>query len=119
MVPSYLEKARSMALKSVAYQFRVGAVIANGSHILGMGRNKPNNHKARFPGYRSVHAELDAILKSRGDLKGSTVYVVVINSCGNEVVSKPCDLCMEMLRSHGVSTVVYSRRGIMCQERID
>ena len=108
-----------MAKKSAAYNFKVGAVIANGSYILGMGRNRPMEHHERLPGYRSVHAELDSILKSRGNLKGSTVYVVVINSCGSDVVSRPCDLCMEQLRLRGVSNVVYSRRGIICQEKIE
>ncbi len=46
---------------------------------------------------RTVHAEMNAVLQARGDLKGGTVYCTM----------SPCLSCFKVLATSGISRMVY------------
>jgi deoxycytidylate deaminase len=93
------------------------ALVVSGSKVLGVGFNrhgwssKQAKHSSkRAHGCCTVHAEVDALLKvaTREDVKGSTVYVVRINRHNQLAMSKPCEMCSEILREHGVKRAFFS-----------
>jgi len=118
IVPAFLDKARAMAGKSPAKNYQVGAVIARGTFIIACGRNRNFGAEPRPKGFRSLHAELDCIRKSRADLSGATIYVVVLTQRRNDGISRPCELCLPILRELGIERIVYSNRGVLTEEKL-
>lgn len=115
----FIGKARALALKSNHNNYRVGAVLVQDSYILACAKNRPPRAPHEYEsGLHSVHAEHCALLKSRDDTRGATIYVVVVNRNGNDVCSRPCVSCWSKLRLARVKEVVYSNRGVVITEAI-
>lgn len=55
-----------------------------------------------------VHAEIDAIKKVKGGLKGATIYVARISPFGKGMLSRPCDRCYDIITSSGINKIVYT-----------
>lgn len=108
---SGLRIAKKEAKKSGFKQHRLGAVIVKGSRILSTGFNQRRYTKEfKQP---TLHAEADAILKllkakRLQDLVGATLYVCRFTAGGRIGCSKPCDSCHALIRSVGISKVVYT-----------
>ena len=100
-----IELAVEQAQKATG-PFRHGCAILNGKKLL----SKGHNHVRRHVGTLSIHAELDALWKIYdSDLYDNKRAVVVrVNGSGRLANSRPCSICMNALRQHGVHTVVYS-----------
>ena len=99
------------ALKSVFPRHRVGAVIVKGNRVVSTGYNKHGYSK--ITRYNTLHAEEMAVVRllrhaDFSALNGSTIYVTRFTPGGNVGLAKPCNRCSELLRSVGVSRVVYS-----------
>lgn len=106
-----LRIARKQALKSTFKQHRLGAVVVKNGRILSTGYNELRYSKTI--GKHTLHAEASAIKKllERGDFKGlagSTLYVTRFTPSGATGLAHPCPACMALIKSVGVSTVVYS-----------
>lgn len=92
---------------------RHGCVIVKGGNVLSTGYNKYVNkpffvspeHMDRC----SVHAEVAAIRKARGKVKGATIYVARINNRGEERMSAPCSGCQTELDRYGIRKAVWTR----------
>ena len=68
-----------------------------------------NRFRKRDCGHATHHAELGCILGlDRSVTKGATIYVVRIGKRGDLKLSKPCDMCREVLQHVGVKKVVYT-----------
>lgn len=103
--------AEKQALKSKYLKHRVGAVIVKGDRILSTGYNQIRPSK--LLGVNTLHAEAAAVLsllKQRRfhDLLGSTCYVTRFTRGGNLGLARPCESCVSILRSVGVSSVMFS-----------
>ena len=101
-----LELAVSQA-KYSDHKQRMGCIIFNKKRILSKGYNhsqksakKLHPKFQRYPG--SIHAEVDAILKARKDLKGSSLVIIRINKSGEFRLSKPCSKCLMYIESVGI-----------------
>jgi deoxycytidylate deaminase len=95
------------------YKQRIGAVIYRRKTIISSAHNSVvKSRKKLHPKYQkwknSVHAEIDAIISARADLKRSSMIVVRINNNGNLMLAKPCDHCMTYIRHVGIKEVIYS-----------
>lgn len=102
------------------HKFKIGAVIIKSGRIISTGFNRTNSYSAYLNYNRiskwtdSVHAEQSAILhalKSFDGLKhlvGATLYVTRISSKNQIRLAKPCKYCMELIRSVGISKVIYT-----------
>lgn len=109
---TFLKLAIDEAQKSNHKQ-RVGCVIFNKKILLSKGYNttqksvkKLHPRYQRFP--NSVHAEVDAIIKARKYLKGSTLLVIRINKNNQLRISKPCFNCMTYINHVGIKNIYYS-----------
>ena len=111
----YLETARRVAEESEFPDYRHGALLVRGGSILNSAYNK-NNHigwankfRNKDCGHATHHAELGAILgMAREKTTGATVYVARIGRTGELKMSKPCEMCQQVLAHVGVKKVYYS-----------
>lgn len=90
--------------------YKHSAIIIKGGIILSMAVNKRTNHKItrRYGAFCiSMHAEIRAILKIP-NTRNTTVYSARLGKSTKEPrKSKPCSICMEILRELGTHTIVY------------
>lgn len=113
---SFIDLAKTQALKSNYGNFRHGAVLVSGGRVINTGYNKDRftNFGSRFRpcgfGNATLHAELDAILNiDRKKTQGATIYVVRISNDRDLFRnSKPCSMCHAALMFVGVKQVIYS-----------
>ena len=103
--------AHLSAMRSKDPSTQVGAVIVSGEHrVVSIGYNGfPNGcSDDEFPWDREgdfgatkypyvVHAELNAILNSKNDLRGCSIYVSLF----------PCNECAKAIIQSGISRIVY------------
>lgn len=106
-----MQLAKKLSFKS-SHRVKIGAVIAKGKHVVGVGFNKI--HKThpmmtRLCGHKKIHAELDAVIGvDRHLLVGATVYVYRERLDGQLGMCKPCVHCQAILREVGVKWAVYT-----------
>ena len=106
---THLRTAQFIARESDAPNFKMGAVIASGKKLLGLGHNNvTKTHPASNTPYSHIHAELAAMLNARTDLTGTTLYVFRGGKEERPLMSKPCKHCQALIRKAGIKTVVYS-----------
>jgi len=102
--------AERVATRSTCPRAHVGAVIVKDRHIISTGYNGAphglphctdegciTNAEGRC--VRTVHAEVNAILHAREDVRGSIVY------CTHH----PCEACLNVLIQAGVARVIYKQ----------
>ena len=111
----YVDLAKKLAEDSSYTLHRHGAVLVKGGSVISWSanRNKVQRWAQKFRshgcGHATHHAELGAILGvARDKTKGSDIYVVRISKKGALLMSKPCEMCQELLRHVGVKRVFYS-----------
>jgi len=96
------------------FKFRVGCVIYNKNQFISSGHNYENRYNPiHDPRYRrwpsSVHAELDAALKSNPDeLRGASILVVRINRENQFRMSAPCKYCLMYLKHVGIKKIYFT-----------
>jgi tRNA(Arg) A34 adenosine deaminase TadA len=110
-----MELAKRLAEQSEYGKFKHGAVLVQGGSVLNCSYNKDNYNSfgSRFrsptTGHATLHAEIGCVLGiPRGKTTGATVYVARVNRFGNEKMSKPCNMCQNVLKHVGVKRVVYT-----------
>lgn len=118
-----IRRALIEAKKSTFLPHRVGAVIAKGHRILSTGFN--SRQSSGRLGTSTRHAEASAILKllkerRLNDLVGAAVYITRFKRSGIVGMAKPCPSCAELIRSVGISTIVYTgETGESVEERVE
>jgi len=111
----YLKIAAKEASKSNE-EYKLGAVIVNSGRIIGRGFNT-NKSSPRFgSGYHKyLHAEGRAIwdaYRNKQNLIGSTIYIYRKNG----LLSRPCKDCQKLIKTFGISRVVYTVEQNFCKE---
>ncbi len=108
----FMKQAVEEANKSEHKQ-KVGAIIFDKSKIVSRGFNHPQRSvrhlKSKFqrwPG--TVHAEVDAIIKAKTNLKNLAMLVVRINKKNQLRVARLCRWCQMYLEYVGIRKVCYS-----------
>lgn len=95
------------------YKQRLGAAIFKGSKCIGLGFNKLKSHPRASQDYCSLHAEQDAIISTvrqyKDDLDGCSIYVYrEHNKTKKPMLSKPCTICMDMIKNVKIKKVYYT-----------
>lgn len=88
---------------------KMSAVIIKHGRIISTGFNVQKTHPKYADGKKSysLHAEVNAILSSRTDLRGCTIYVYR-EIHGSPALSKPCNNCLKEIIFSGIKRVIYS-----------
>jgi deoxycytidylate deaminase len=112
MIHKFIKQAIEEANKS-EHQHKVGAIIFDKSRIISKGFNHPQRHVRhlkrkfqRWPG--TVHAEVDAIIKAKTNLRNLSMLIVRINKKNQLRLSKPCKWCQMYLEYVGIKKIYYS-----------
>lgn len=115
MSKKFLKMASEEAAKS-DMDTKVGAVLVVGKEIVrGHNRNKTHPEFANPEKHirKSLHAELDCLIKARNRkfpsivASGGTMYVMR-EVKGMPAMAKPCEHCLSFLKSRGIKKVIYS-----------
>jgi deoxycytidylate deaminase len=121
-VHGYLALAKRVATQSEHDHFKHGAVLVRGGSVINTACNKDQYKRfgnrfrnTRTCGHATYHAELGCVLGlDKSTTQGATLYVVRTNRAGTFRMSKPCQMCEEVLRFCGIKRVVYTTgNGIM------
>jgi len=107
-IDKYIEYAGVLAHNSVM-RYRLGAVLIKSGKIIGAGRNhKKYSHMAKDHWSQTIHAEVDAILKSDKSPRGSTLFLSRILKNGSTALSKPCEACIRVMKEERIKSVYYT-----------
>lgn len=104
----FMEMARLVASWSKDPSSKVGAVIAKGKFVVSVGFNgfpqgiadtaeRLENREIKYP--TILHAEVNAILSARQDIRGCTLYVTHY---------MPCPQCAAVIVQSGITRIVYT-----------
>ena len=104
----YFELSKKLASHSDHPQHKLGAVIVQGNRIISLGFNKNTTHTRSPHPWGRLHAEVNAIIKSKEDLVGSSIYVYRQRKDGSLARAYPCHYCLTMIKEVGISTIFYS-----------
>lgn len=108
----YLEMAFEEALKSDSTSHRHGAIIVKGTNILSKGYNQKKTHPALMrycdEQLASLHAETHALFRTSCNVIGADLYVVRRKRGDKFGLSKPCEICMKILKNMGIRKAIYS-----------
>lgn len=106
-----LGRAVVLSKKSGIKSFRTGAVIFDKKGVISEGWS--HNGVLQLTRYRSIHAEVHAILRApRESLRGASISVATIRGkSGNVGLGKPCLFCQELLFEVGINRVWYTIEG--------
>ncbi len=124
----YLDIAETITERGTCLRNNYGSVIVKNDEIISTGyTGAPRGRKncldlgyctrmqktdvsgAGYEHCRSVHSEQNAIISARrGDMIGSTLYLVGINKRNGEYKenNKPCTLCKRMIINAGIEKVI-------------
>lgn len=108
---SFLSLAKNLAMSSSCKK-KHGAVVISGGRVISLGINSMKNNPAFISEEHvpdaSIHAEVDALRKIKGNVKGGTIYVARVNNQGKPMISRPCDRCYETIVNAGIAKIVYT-----------
>ena len=111
----YIEASARAAEDSEFPNYRHSAVLVRGGSILSTAFNKSNHinwankFRSKDCGHATHHAEVGTILgMAREKTTGATLYVARIGKSGELKMSKPCEMCQQVLAHVGVKKVYYS-----------
>jgi deoxycytidylate deaminase len=109
----YFSKAREISKLSDFRRSKHGSVIVHNKNIISMAHNRGKvfvEFTKRFQSEQSLHSELAAILKVKNKkvLKDSSLFVYRELKNGTPSISRPCDTCMRIIKSFGITHVYYS-----------
>lgn len=117
----FFNVAKAAALTSKHHKTKIGAVLVHKKDILSVGVNKQKTHpkQKQYNKHRqfedpsicghNIHAELDAILKSRHIPKGTKVYVYRVMKDNKTLgMCRPCNACSKALKECGVTEWYYT-----------
>ncbi|WP_412566443.1 hypothetical protein [Streptomyces chartreusis] len=99
-----------LALKQAARsrcRYRVGAVLARGSRVLGGSANLQRNPPHVDFRHATFHAE-EAVLRRVVCPRGATAYVARLGRDGSPLMARPCWRCQRALTARGVVRVHYT-----------
>lgn len=118
-LPSSFRLAR-LAREHSNHRYQMGAVIVRHRPI-SIGFNHRKTHPAYSDGttFYSIHAEMSAILKSRGNLTDSVMFVYRENSDGSPALARPCKKCIKHLIEAGIKRVYFTINEPPYYKRID
>jgi len=108
---SFIKSALKTAANSTGMEkFRLGALAVKSGRVLSFGsnssRNKPSDWIPRDAW--STHAEEACLRRMPDGSEGATLYVARVGRSGKPLLSRPCDMCMEIARDYGVSRIVFT-----------
>ena len=92
-------------------KFRLGAVLVHKNSIVSVGMNSYKTHPlmSRRTEWPFLHAEQHAIIRAGVDnCEGLDLYIARVLKNNTLALSKPCDVCAELIQEVGIKRTFYS-----------
>ena len=92
-------------------KFRLGAVLVNKNSIVSVGTNSYKTHPlmSKRTEWPYLHAEQHAIVRAGVDnCEGLDLYIARVKKDNSLALSKPCNVCAELIRDVGIKNIYYS-----------
>ena len=92
-------------------KFRLGAILVYKNNIVSIGMNSYKTHPlmAARTEWPFLHAEQHAIIRAGVDnCEGLDLYIARVLKNNDLALSKPCDVCTELIKDVGIKNVYYS-----------
>lgn len=94
------------------YKIKIGCVIFDKGKFISKGHNCKRHHRSLHPTfykYRGeIHAEMNAIINAKRDLKNTSLLVIRVNNQNQFRLAKPCLMCMKYIEHVGFKNIFYS-----------
>jgi len=92
---------------------RMAACIVKKKRLVSIGFNKNKTHPlmAKFCKHKKaiyLHAEIDAIINAKEDIRGATMYVLRVRRAGERGLAKPCPGCAKAIKFFGIKKVYHT-----------
>ena len=100
----FLEIAAKVADESTSPDYRHGAVLVKGGSVISTSCNNlrlvnwANRFRSHDCGHATQHAELEVTGVDKAVSKNAVVYVARIGRSGDFRLSKPCPMCMTIMK---------------------
>jgi tRNA(Arg) A34 adenosine deaminase TadA len=94
-----------------AAQFRLGCAITRGPVVLASRFNSYKTHPAlvKLTKWPYLHAETASVLAlGVNNCRGLNLFVTRITPANNIGLAKPCDVCMGLIKTTGISKIYYT-----------
>ena len=119
MKMNFFELAKKLSYKSDYPPHKLGAVVVRKNSIVGIGFNKTKTHPKAKTRFKTIHAEMAAILNcQQEDLSGCSIYVYRETKDKQLALAKPCECCLELIRQVGIKDIYYTDTDGFKYERI-
>lgn len=112
-----LQKATELALELPSGKHRLCAIVTDKRNkIISIGLNNYNKSHPRQAYYAEkhgnkhkiyLHAEMDALIKSRG--KGEKIYIARVGLSGEKRLARPCKICYNAIKDSGIKNIYYTK----------
>jgi len=92
-------------------KFRLGAVLVYKNSIVSVGTNSYKTHPlmSKRTEWPYLHAEQHAIVRAGVDnCEGLDLYIARVKKDNSLALSKPCNVCAELIRDVGIKNIYYS-----------
>jgi deoxycytidylate deaminase len=118
MKSKFFQLARNISKHSDHPAHQLGAVIVRGNRIISLGFNKNKTHTKSNHAWKRLHAEICAIIKTKEDLTGCTIYVYRETKLGNLGMARPCPSCLAAIQESGIKRICYTTENGYVQETV-
>lgn len=108
MKNKWFRLAKKCAMDSDHHKAKVGCVIVKKNRLIAYGTNSLKTHPKVANPWRTLHAEVRALLFSKLDLEGCIAYVYRELKDGTLGMAKPCAHCHDALKRAGIKKVYYT-----------
>lgn len=108
MKSKFFELAKKLSAKSDHPKHQLGVVIVKKDRVLSLGINKYKTHPRSTHPYRFLHAEMDAIISAKEDLKNSNAYIYRQTKDGKLGLARPCIHCLKALKEAGIKKIYFT-----------
>jgi tRNA(Arg) A34 adenosine deaminase TadA len=110
------ELCKEIALKNnmYAHRQRHACILTYRKHILSsaININLTNDFTQKFNSLKGIHAESLAIMralhKNYSIIPLSELWVCRVGKYGDLLLSKPCTMCMQIIKSFGIKSIHYT-----------
>lgn len=125
-ISKIIKIAQKESLRSPHDKFQLGAVLFHQNKIISKAFNNPHkshpyilSHKEEWR--RGIHAEMSAIFKvqHKNNLQGTTMMIFRQCKNGDLANARPCELCLQLIKSFGIKTIVYTTKNGIIKEKIN
>lgn len=112
-LPSYFRLAKEASKYSDHHSHKLGSVILLKNKPIAVGTNeryKTHPIMKKYSSLKTIHAELSAILsvKNKQSLEGATMVVYRQKKNGTTALSRPCNICEQILKSFKFGKIIYT-----------